>query len=128
MLCTHVQGVKKKTCEHILLDTLTSACVPEQRNICRTAKALHFKTRRAYFVESAEPYQMNLIMYCPFTQRAVECQCGIAIDADGSIKILLTCIHKAILTALYGRICSSHTCIDAVNYLLVLFTGEREAI
>lgn len=93
-----------------------------------SAKALHFKRRTAYSVESAKPYQMDLIVYCPFTQRAVKCQCGIAIDAGGSIKILLTCIRRAILMALCGRICSSHTWLDAVNYLLALFTGKSKVI
>lgn len=39
-------------------------------------------------------------------------QCGIAIDAEGSIKIFLTCLLRGILMALCGRICSSHTWPD----------------
>lgn len=135
MLCKHVQRFKL-TYEHIQLDTCeqvhstclstVSKCRTEQC-ICSIAKLLNVKRWKAHLVKSAKsngPYRV-----LPFSSACSEMpQCRKAIDAGGSIKILLTCIRRTTLMASCGKICSSHTWLDIMNYLLALFTRKRRVI
>lgn len=135
MLCTHAQGLHTDTwahstwymwvCSHVLVHAWAESQNAGQRKIfCSKTKALNIRRWKVYFVRFTKSNGSYRVTECPFAQHAVKCQHGKAIDAGGSIKILLTCIHRAIVMALCGKISYSHTWLDMVNYLLALFTGK----